>query len=82
MVEIQVPDVSMRQLEVAATIVLCAAVAGLAYWYEHAYRRWAAQHDPFAAPRARLELMRANFREGRAFMTELARVVRGSTHAG
>jgi hypothetical protein len=82
MAEFQLPVASMRRLDVAATIIVCAAVVGLAYWYEHAYRRWARQHHPFAGPRARLDRTRATYWEQRAFMTELAQAIRRSTHAG
>jgi uncharacterized membrane protein YebE (DUF533 family) len=78
----QVADASSRRLDVAATISLCAAVAGLAYWYERSYRRWAAQQHPFAAPRARLMRTRTTYQERRAFVTDLARVMTGSTGAG
>ena len=78
----QVADASSRRLDVAATIILCAAVAGLAYWYERADRRWAAQQHPFAAPRARLVRTRIAYQERRALVTDLARVITGSTGAG
>ena len=78
----QVADASSRRLDVAATIILCAAVAGFAYWYERSYRRWAAQQHPFAAPRARLMRTRTTYQERRAFVTDLARVITGSTGAG
>jgi hypothetical protein len=55
---------------------VCATVVGIAYWYERGYRRWAVQHHPFAAPRARIERARANYQERRAFVTELAQVIR------
>jgi len=78
----RVADASSRRLDVAATITLFAAVAGLAYWYERAYRRWAAHQDPFAATRARLARTRITYQERRALVTDLARVITGSTGAG
>jgi hypothetical protein len=74
MAELRVADASSRRLDVAVTVIVCATVAGIAYWYERAYRRWSEQNDPFAALRARLERMRTNHRERRAFVTELAQI--------
>lgn len=82
MAEFQVADASLRRLNAAVTILACAAVVGLAYWYERAYHRWAAQQHPFAAPRARLERARTTYRDRRALVTELARGITGSTDAG
>jgi hypothetical protein len=76
MAEFQLADASFRRLNAAVTVVVCATVVGIAYWYERAYRRWAVQHHPFAAPRARIERARANYQERRAFVTELAQVIR------
>jgi hypothetical protein len=50
MVEFQVADALLRRFNAAVTIIVCATVVGLAYWYERAYRRWAEQQHPFAAP--------------------------------
>jgi len=77
MAEFQAADASLRRLNAAVTIIVCAAAVGLAYWYERAYRRWAAHQHPFAAPRARLERARTTYRERRALVTELARGIRG-----
>jgi hypothetical protein len=77
MAEFQVTDASLRRLNAAATIIVAAAVVGLAYWYERAYRRWGEQQHPFAAPRARLERARTTYRDRRALVTELARGMRG-----
>ena len=82
MAGLQVADTSSRRLDVAATIILCASVAGLAYWYERSYRRWAAHQHPFAAPRARLARTRTTYQQRRALVTDLARVITGSTGAG
>jgi hypothetical protein len=76
MAEFQLADASFRRLNAAVTVVVCATVVGIAYWYERGYRRWAVQHHPFAAPRARIERARANYQERRAFVTELAQVIR------
>ena len=76
MAEFQLSDASFRRLNAAVTVVVCATVAAIAYWYERDYRRWAAQNHPFAVPRARIERTRANYQERRAFVTELAQVIR------
>jgi hypothetical protein len=78
MAEVQLADASFRRLNAAVTVVVCATVVGIAYWYERGYRRWAEQNHPFAAPRARIERTRANYQEMRAFVTDLAQVIRQS----
>jgi hypothetical protein len=78
MAEFQLADASFRRLSAAVTVVVCATVVGIAYWYERGYRRWAEQHHPFAVPRARIERTRANYQARRAFVTELAQVIRRS----
>ena len=77
MAEFQVADASSRRFNAAVTMIVCGAVVGLAYWYERAYRRWAEQQHPFAAPRARLQRARTTYRGQRALVTELARAIRG-----
>jgi hypothetical protein len=76
MAEFELADASFRRLNAAVTVVVCATVVGIAYWYERAYRRWSEQNHPFAAPRARIARARANYQERRAFATELAQVIR------
>jgi hypothetical protein len=76
MAEFQLSDASFRRLNAAVTVVVCATVVGIAYRYERDYRRWAEQNHPLAAPRARIERTRANYQERRAFLTDLAQVIR------
>ncbi len=71
-------DASFRRLNAAVTVIACAAVVGLAYWYERASRRWSEQHHPLAAPRARLQRTRTTYRERRALVTEIAQIIRQS----
>jgi hypothetical protein len=78
MAEFQLSDASLRRLNAAVTAVVCATVVGIAYWYERDYRRWSEQHHPFAVPRARIERTRANYQERRAFLTDLAQIIRPS----
>jgi len=82
MTEFHVADAWLRRVDAAVTIIVCAAVVGLAYRYERAYRRWAEQQHPLAASRARLERARTSYQDRRALATELARIIRGSTDAG
>jgi hypothetical protein len=77
MAEFHMADASLRRFNAAMTIMVCAAVVALAYWYERGYRRWAEQQHPFTAPRARLTRARTTYRDRRALMTELARAIRG-----
>ena len=76
MPEFQLTDASFRRLNAAVTVIVCATVVGIAYWYERDFRRWSAQNHPFAVPRARIERTRANYWKRRAFVTELAQVIR------
>ena len=76
MPEFQLTDASFRRLNAAVTVVVCATVVGIAYWYERDYRRWSEANHPFAVPRARIERTRANYQERRAFVTDLAQVIR------
>jgi hypothetical protein len=76
MAEFQLSDASLRRLNAAVTAVVCATVVGIAYWYERDYLRWSAQNHPLAVPRARIERTRANYQDRRAFVTELAQVIR------
>jgi hypothetical protein len=78
MAEFQLADASFRRLNAAVTVVVCATVVGIAYWYERAYRRWSEQNHPFARQRARIERTRASYQEQRALVTELAQVIRQS----
>jgi hypothetical protein len=78
MAELRLADASFRRLNAAVTVALCAAVVGAAYWYERTHRRWSAQNDPLTVPRARLERARTAYRDRRAFVTEVAQVIRQS----
>jgi hypothetical protein len=82
MAEFQVADASLRRLNAAVTVIVCAAAVGVAYWYERAWRRWVEQHDPFAAPRARFEHAKSTYRGRRALVAELGQIIAGSTDAG
>ena len=76
MAEFELADASFRRLNAAVTVVVCATVVGIAYWYERSYLRWSEQNHPLAVQRARIERTRANYQDRRAFVTELAQVIR------
>jgi hypothetical protein len=78
MAEFPLADASFRRFNAAVAVIVFATVAGAAYWYERRYRRWSEQNHPFTRPRARIERTRASYQERRAFMTELAQVIRQS----
>ena len=59
---------------IAAALILAAAV-GIAYWSERAYLRWWEANHPFAEPKARIERMRATYRERRANLAEVVQVI-------
>jgi hypothetical protein len=82
MAEPGVADAWFRRLNVAVTVIVCAAVAGIAYRYERAYRRWSDQNRPLAVPRARLERMRTNYRDRRDLVTEMAQVAKAMRESG
>ena len=79
MAELRMADASFRRLNAAVTVVVCASVVGIAYWYERTHRRWSVRQHPLAAPRARLERTRTNYRERRALVAEVAQVSRFAT---
>jgi hypothetical protein len=82
MAEPGVADALFRRLNVAVTVIACATVAGIAWWYERAYRRWSEQNHPLAATRVRLERTRTNYWERRALVTEMAQVAKAMRESG
>jgi hypothetical protein len=67
----------LRRFNAAMTIMVCAAVVALAYWYERGYRRWANNNTPSARRGPALRGARTTYRDRRALVTELARAIRG-----
>lgn len=55
-----------------ATLIGFAVVVAIAARSDRAYRRWWKANHPFAAPRARLERMGADYRNTRANVNEMA----------
>ena len=54
-------DRSNRGLTAALTLGLYTGVLGLAYGWSRFYRRWSAENHLFAAPRARVHRVRADY---------------------
>ena len=65
-----------RRFSAVATPLIVAAVIGVPYACDRTYRRWSKENDPLAGLRARLEHERTRYRERRANVTDVARVIR------
>jgi hypothetical protein len=71
----RVPDeASIRRFSAGATLVLCAAVAGVAFAIERANQRWEEENNPIAAIRARLQLRRVVRHERREMVIDMLRM--------
>jgi hypothetical protein len=75
MAEIRDADAWTRRFNAVATLLVVAAVIGLPYACDRAYRRWSKENDPLAGLRARLEYERTRFRETRANVTDVVQVI-------
>lgn len=75
MAEIRDADAWIRRFSGVATLLILAAVIGVPYVCDRAYRRWSKENDPFAGLRARLEHERTRNRERLANVTDVARVI-------
>jgi hypothetical protein len=75
MAEIRDADAWARRFNAVATLLIVAAVIGLPYACDRAYRRWSKKNDPLAGLRARLEHERTRYRESRANVTDVGRVI-------
>jgi hypothetical protein len=75
MAEIRDADAWTRRFNAVATLLIVAAVIGVPYACDRAYRRWSKKNDPLAGLRARLEDQRARYRESRANVTDVGRVI-------
>ena len=67
-------EASLRRSSTAVTLVICAAVVGIPYVCERAYRRWLKATNPLAELLASLERLGTSYRQKRSDMTELAEV--------
>jgi hypothetical protein len=75
MAEIRDADAWIRRSSAVATALIFAAVIGIPYACDRAYRRWLKANDPVAGLRARLERTRIGYQERRANVTEVAQVI-------
>jgi hypothetical protein len=75
MAEIRDADAWIRRSSAVATVLIFAAVIGIPYACDRAYRRWLKENDPLAELRARLERTRTGYQERRANVTEVAQVI-------
>ncbi|HEY1126834.1 MAG TPA: hypothetical protein VGF83_03660 [Actinomycetota bacterium] len=75
MAEIRNADAWTRRFNTVTTLLIVAAVIGLPYACDRAYRRWSKENDPFAGLRARLAHERTRYRERRENVTEMVRVI-------
>jgi hypothetical protein len=75
MAEIRRAEAWTRRFNAVATLLIVAAVIGLPYACDRAYRRSLKENDPFARLRARLEHERTRYRERRANVTDVVRVI-------
>jgi hypothetical protein len=75
MAEIRDPDAWTRRFNAVATLLIVAAAIGLPYACDRAYRRWSKENDPLAGLRARLQHERTRYRESRANVTDMGRLI-------
>jgi len=62
------------RLNAATTLAIVAALVGANQWGERVYRRWWAANRPLATLLARLDSLKATYRERIAFANDLAAV--------
>ncbi len=72
MAQIRDADASVRRFNAVATLILCAAVIGIPYACDRAYRRWSRENDLLAGPRARLARARTDYQDRRTNVSEVA----------
>ena len=75
MSEIEFDDAVPKRFEEVATVAAIAAVIGIMYVCDRAYRRWLKGISPLTAPRARVEHMRAGYRDKRETVGDVAEIV-------
>jgi hypothetical protein len=75
MAEIRDADTWIRRFNAVATLLILAAVIGVPYASDRAYRRWSKENDPLAGLRSGLEHKRTRYRESRANWTDMGRVI-------
>lgn len=70
-------DASAGPLNAIVSFAIFAAVVVITYRSERAYRRWSAEHHPFAAHKVRIARMKTGYRESRSTATEVAQLAGG-----
>ena len=75
MPEIRDPDASVGWTSVAPTLVGIAAMVGIAYWCDRAYRRWVDGISPLAGHRARVVRMSKSYHSKKAGVFEVVQFV-------
>ena len=75
MAESRSGDASIRRIDTVATLVGMAAVAGIAYWCDRAYRRWWERNRPLASYRARVHRLKTGYQEKRSNAAEVAQFI-------
>jgi hypothetical protein len=75
MAEIRDGDASFGWGRAAPTLVGIAAIVGIAYWCEHAYRRWLKEIHPLAGHRARMQRMSTGYRSKKSNASEFVRLI-------
>jgi len=68
---------SVRRLSAVTTIIIYAAVIGIPYVGDRAYRRWSNKNRLFVGPRARVERLRTGYQQKRANVSDVAQVIGG-----
>jgi translation elongation factor EF-G len=74
MVDVRDADAS-SWFNTSATLIIVAAVVGIAYGSDRVYRRWLRENHPLAEYRARMDRLRTGYREKRANISEGAQVI-------
>ncbi len=75
MSEFRVAEGSSSWVTKAATVTVQAAMVGIGYRLDRAYRLWLSDISPLTGPRARAEHMRIGYRERRADVSDGALVM-------
>ena len=75
MADIRDADAWIRRSSAVATVLISAAVIGIPYVCDRAYRRWWKENHPLAGHRARLERTRTGYQDRRADVTKVAQVI-------
>jgi hypothetical protein len=73
--QLEIDDAVPKRFEEVATVAAIAAVIGIMYVCDRAYRRWLKGTSPLTAPRARVEHMKAGYRDRRETVGDVAEII-------